>query len=396
MAAPRSPKSATRSTDLGYDITSIDRAEEQVRRASVMDVELASGEHVRVDAFGRDQRDARIAAKVWHSLMYHEPGVPVFGSRVQQVEHIAYTLMLAQRADVHAARMLRTGVGGADAAVLVTDPPLGTALAELPPERVTDDVLAAVWTQIDRLHQAGISHGNLDGLRILVADDGSVALDDFSAASASGERYWFDRDDAAVLVLSAQIVGDERAVAAAVKALGNDRIAEVIPVVQPAALPDGLTKGVKHQGKALKSLRADLVTATGAEEVPPLKIKRLSLINIGMLIGILFALGDRDLEHGGDQLVLGSKRVPERDLGLGRRGPRDVSDRADRVGDRAARLREQGPAVRTHRAHAARVQLPEPDHPQRHRRYRAADSTTCTSRECRWRRGAARWCSARE
>ena len=34
--------------------------------------------------------------------------------------------MLAERADVDAARLVRTGVGGADAAVLVTTPPPGT------------------------------------------------------------------------------------------------------------------------------------------------------------------------------------------------------------------------------------------------------------------------------
>jgi uncharacterized membrane protein YbhN (UPF0104 family)/membrane-associated phospholipid phosphatase len=277
-------------TDLGYEVTSIAPAEENVPRASVMDVELASGQHLRVDAFGRDQRDARIAAKAWHWLMYHDPGLPVFGSRVQQVEHIAYTLMLAERADVNAARLVRTGVGGADAAVLVTTPPTGTPLRDVDPEHVTDPMLAAVWAQLDRLHRAGISHGNIDALRVLVDGAGAVAFDDFSSADSSGEQYWFDRDDAAFLVLSAQIVGDERAVAAAVTALGKDRIAEVIPVVQPAALPDGLTRGVKHQSKALKSLRADLATASGAEDVPPLKIKRLSLLNIGMLIGILFAL----------------------------------------------------------------------------------------------------------
>ena len=96
-----------------------------------MDVELDSGEQLRVDAFGRDQRDARIAAKVWHRAMYHDPGLPVFGSRIQQVEHIGFTLMLAERAGVHAARLVDTGVGGADAAVLVTTPPAGTPIASL-------------------------------------------------------------------------------------------------------------------------------------------------------------------------------------------------------------------------------------------------------------------------
>jgi uncharacterized protein (TIRG00374 family) len=255
-----------------------------------MDVELQSGERLRVDAFGRDQRDARIATKLWHRAMYRDPGVPVFGSRIQQVEHIGYALVLAERADVPAARLVRTGVGGADAAMLVTTPPRGTSIATVAAEHVTDPLLAEAWRQLDALHRAGIAHGNLDGLRVLVADDGQVAFDDFSAADAGGEPYWFDRDDAALLVLTAQLVGEERAIAVMVKSVGTDRAGAVVPVVQPAVLPRGLTRGVKHQGKALKSLRAALSTATGADDAPPLKIKRLSLVNIGMLAGVLLAL----------------------------------------------------------------------------------------------------------
>jgi uncharacterized membrane protein YbhN (UPF0104 family)/membrane-associated phospholipid phosphatase len=277
-------------TDLGYDVVDIAPATEQIQRAAVMDVVLATGEHLRVDAFGRDQRDARIAAKVWHKAMYHDPGVPVFGSRVQQVEHIAFTLMLAERALVPAARLVRTGVGGADAAVLVTMPPRGTPIGSLPVERVTDAVLRDAWKQLDALHHAGVAHGNIDGLRVVVDDDGTVAFDDFSSSDAVGEAYWRDRDDAALLVLTADLVSDERAIAAMVDALGKERAGAVIPVVQPAALPATLTKGVKHQSKGLKALRAALTTATGVDDVPPLKIKRLSLLNIGMLIGILFAL----------------------------------------------------------------------------------------------------------
>ena len=276
--------------DLGYDVVDVTPAAQQIQRASVMDAQLATGERVRVDAFGRDQRDARIAAKVWHKAMYRDPGVPVFGSRIQQVEHIAYTLMLAERAAVPAARLVRTGVGGADAAVLVTMPPRGTPIGSLPVDRVTDDVLRTAWRQLDTLHRGGIAHGTLDGLRVLVDDDGTVAFDDFSAADASGEEYWRNRDDASLLVLTAQLVGDDRAIAAMVAAVGKERAGKVIPVVQPAALPAELTKAHKHQGKELKTLRASLTTATGAEDVPPLKIKRLSLVNIGMLIGVLFAL----------------------------------------------------------------------------------------------------------
>ena len=127
-----------------------------------MDVELASGEHYRVDVFGRDQRDAQAAAKWWHRLMYKEPGLPVFGSRIQQVEHIGYTMFVADRAGVHAPKVVKTGVGGPDAAVLVTTPQPGTPLGELATEQITDDVLASLWNQVDHLHQAGISHNELD------------------------------------------------------------------------------------------------------------------------------------------------------------------------------------------------------------------------------------------
>jgi uncharacterized membrane protein YbhN (UPF0104 family)/membrane-associated phospholipid phosphatase len=276
--------------DLGYDVADIAPAEQQIPRAAVMDVQLSNGERVRVNAFGRDQRDARIAAKVWHKAMYRDPGVPVFGSRIQQVEHIAFTLMLAERADVAAARLVRTGVGGADAAVLVTTPAPGTPIDSVPVDSITADVLCNAWKQLDALHGAGITHGTIDGTRVLVGDDGAIAFDDFSAADASGADYWRNRDGASLLVLTSQLVGDERAIAAMVGAIGKERAGEVIPVVQPAALPSRLTKGRKHQSKELKTLRASVTTATGAEDAPPLKIKRLTLVNIGMLVGVLFAL----------------------------------------------------------------------------------------------------------
>ncbi|HXY91542.1 MAG TPA: phosphatase PAP2 family protein, partial [Acidimicrobiia bacterium] len=276
-------------TDLGYDVADLRFANERISRASVMDVTLASGDVYRADVFGRDQRDAQVVAKLWHSLMYKEPGLPVFGSRVQQVEHIAYTLLLADRAGVHAPHVVKTGVGGADAAVLLTTIPPGTPLADLEGDQVTDAALAELWAEVDRLHCAGISHGDIDASRILVTD-GQVAFEDFSSADAMGQQAWIDRDVAAVLVATAIRVGNERAIAAAVGALGKERVGSVIPLVQPAALPAGTTKGTKHLGKLLKELRNDLATATGADDAKPTPIRRLTWGNVGMLVGVLLAL----------------------------------------------------------------------------------------------------------
>jgi uncharacterized membrane protein YbhN (UPF0104 family)/membrane-associated phospholipid phosphatase len=276
-------------TELGFSVAAVHHADDQVPRAAVMDVRLKSGERLRVDAFGRDQRDGQVAAKLWHRVMYHDPGLPVFGSRLQQVEHIAYALLMADRVKVAAPRVVKTGLAGPDAAMLVTSMPVGKPLDEVRPAEITDAVLAGAWRQVHALHDAGISHGSLDAHHVLV-EKGKVSFADFTSADASADPYWRNRDSAVLLAATALLVGNERAVKAAVKVLGKERVAELIPFVQPAVLPARVSAGQKHVGKSLKELRTDLETATGAEDVPPLKVKRLSLVNIGMLLGVVLAL----------------------------------------------------------------------------------------------------------
>ena len=279
-------------TELGISVSDLRPSEMDVPRATVMDVDLADGQRGRVIAFGRDQRDGQFAAKVWHALMYKEPGLPVFGSRLQQVEHVAYALLLAEKAGARVPRVLKTGLAGPDAAVLVTDIPAGRTLTELGTD-LDDALLAAIWSELHTLHASGIAHGDLEPDRILVDGDAAnakVGFTDLGTAQVTAESYWRDRDDAAVLVQTALIVGNDRAIAAAIAALGKERIAEILPLVQPAALPKSTGVGIKHFGKALKALRTEVATAAGVEDVAPLKIKRLSLVNIGMLAGVLLAL----------------------------------------------------------------------------------------------------------
>jgi len=276
-------------TDLGFAVHGIAYARESIPGASVMDVDLDDA-GVRVAAYGRDERDAMFAARLWHRMMYREPGRPDFATRLQHVEHVGFALVLAERAGVPAARFVRSGVGGAETAILVTTPPAGAALADVPVDRVSDGVLAALWAGVRDLHGAGVSHGNLDLLRVLVGDDGTIAFDDLAACMVTRDPYWLDRDHAAVVVATARVVGNERAIAAAKEALGDDGLAGVIPLVQPAALPTGLTHGEAHLGDALKQLRKDLAAAAGVEDVQTRKIRRLGWTDLGIAVGVLIAL----------------------------------------------------------------------------------------------------------
>jgi uncharacterized membrane protein YbhN (UPF0104 family)/tRNA A-37 threonylcarbamoyl transferase component Bud32/membrane-associated phospholipid phosphatase len=275
--------------ELGFDVASIEVSDIDVPRSTVMDAELTSGAPVRIIAFGRDQRDGQFAAKLAHKLLYKDPGLPVFGSRIQQVEHVAYALVLAEKAGVHAPTVLKTGLAGPDAALLVTDVPAGRPLAELG-DALTDPLLAAIWAEVQALHGAGITHGDLEPNRILVDEGGTVSFVDLGTAEVSSDDYWRNRDVAALLTTTALIVDSDRAVAAAIGAVGQEGVAAAIPLIQPAALPNAIGRGEKHLGKTLKQLRTDAAAAAGVEDVAPLKVKRLSLVNIGMLAGVLLAL----------------------------------------------------------------------------------------------------------
>lgn len=275
-------------TDLGIEVQDVELVPHGPARASAFDVTLTGGGPRRVFAFGRDQRDAQLAAKCWRWLMYREPGVPIFGSRLQQVEHIAYGMILAKRAGVCVPEVTKTGVAG-PGAMLVTSVPPGLLLANLPADSITDSSLQRAWHQAHVLHEAGLSHGKLDAHHVVV-DDHSVALDDFTAVDTSANSFWRDRDSATLLMSTSFLVGNDRAIDAATTVLGKDRVGELIPMVQPASLPPGPERKTRHLGKQLKELRSDLTKATGAEDAAPLKIRRLNAVNIGMLVGVLIAL----------------------------------------------------------------------------------------------------------
>jgi uncharacterized membrane protein YbhN (UPF0104 family)/membrane-associated phospholipid phosphatase len=281
-------------TELGFDVSDLRIAAEQIPRAAVMDAELTTGERIRVAAFGRDQRDAQVAAKIWDSAMYRRPGLPLFGSRLQQVEHIAYACLLAEKAGVRVPRLIRTGVAGPDAAILVTERTGGQPLSSLDADAVTDGLLADAWQELDRLHRAGIAHGDVDASRVLVAAEPAgrpgVQLAGMHAAVVTGDPFWQERDRVTMLVSTSLIVGNERAIAAAVAALGPEAVGGLQSYVQPAALPARTQRSLSGHKKHLKELRAEIGTSTGVEDVPPLKIRRLTLVNVGMLAGVLLAL----------------------------------------------------------------------------------------------------------
>ena len=240
-----------------------------------------------VAVYGRDAHDAQLLAKLFRFVVYRDSGPTLSLTRAQQVEHEAYVTLLSERAGARVPEVLVAGSAGpAHDAVLVTRPPAGTLLRDLPEgQRLSDATLEDLLRQVATLRSVGIAHGAINPSTVAVASDGSAGLVDFRVSSVGvpGERL--DRDLAATLATLALAAGAERTIAAARVALPEGALAAALPFLQRAALDPV----VSHELRSRKSLLAELrQRGAGAASVDVPKLaepRRISWVNLVVVAG---------------------------------------------------------------------------------------------------------------
>jgi glycosyltransferase 2 family protein len=244
------------------------------------------GTAVRVKAYGRDARDAQLAARSWRFLWYRDIGPSIPASRLQQVEHEALVLLLAGRAGVSVPAVLFAATTPDDDAILVTDQ-RGVGLDELAPDLVSAGTMAAVWGEVRKLHDAGLSHGSLDASAVRIAN-GTPILSGFNAGAVSAPASLQAIDVAELLFSLSTIVGVDAAVAAARDGLGNERLAAAIPYIQLPALKKATKRGVDHPWSTVKQVHAAALAATGADEPEKVQLRRITVMNVLFTVLIAF------------------------------------------------------------------------------------------------------------
>ncbi len=243
-----------------------------------------------IDVVGRDAADARLLAKLWRFVWYKDSGPTLSLTREGQVEHEAYVLLLARRSGAHIPDVVAAGVAGdRDDAVLVVREPAGVPLTAAGAGAITDAVLDDGWANLGRLHEARIAHGNATAGNTVLTDDGATALVELTGAmtSAGEDRTRLDRVQ--FLATTADLVGDDRALAAAERALGTTALTALLPLLQPAALTPAARRELNDPKAALASLGEAGAARTGIDLPKPEPLRRFSLGSV-VLAGA-FALG---------------------------------------------------------------------------------------------------------
>jgi uncharacterized membrane protein YbhN (UPF0104 family) len=271
--------------DLGIETNAVQDGALGARGVAVMDAAALDGRSLQIKVYGRDAWDGQLLNSIWSYLWYRDEAPSLTLSRLQLVEHEAFLTLLAERAGVPVLPVVAAGTAEEDAILVVET--RGRFLTEVGAAEVSDALVGDLWRSVARMHEAGIAHGSLDALHLSVLADATGAIGGFGGANAAATQAQIGADRAQSLVTTALLVGDDRAVSAAIAAIGPGPLAEALPFIQSAALTRTTRRALKHADTQLDALRERVAVATGAEQPKLEPLRRVtwgSLLVVGLLL----------------------------------------------------------------------------------------------------------------
>ncbi|HVD71273.1 MAG TPA: lysylphosphatidylglycerol synthase transmembrane domain-containing protein, partial [Actinomycetota bacterium] len=269
--------------ELGVEATRLRQAPLEPRGVAIATAEGPGGRSLLVKIYGRDAWDGQLLASAWSSLWYRGETYHVAPGRREQVEHEAFVTLLAERAGVSVLPVVGAGMAAERDALLVTEA-TGRPLETLGPDEVDDELLEGIWRNAGRLHTLGVAHRRLDASRIVVRSDGTPAVGDFGGAAVAADDSDIAADRAQILVATALAAGLERAASAALAALGNDALQQVLPLLQPAAVERPTRRAIGEQDWDLDDLRKACAQASGVDLPKLAQLRRVSLRSVGVVL----------------------------------------------------------------------------------------------------------------
>lgn len=268
--------------ELGVQIDDLRYADEQPTGYSAAEGTTSAGDPVMIRVVGRDAWASRRWSRAWRFAWYQDDGSQLGSTRREQVEHEALVGLVARGAGVSVSELVAVGMSSSEDAMLVARR-LPRRLDDCSPDSLTDQVLDRVWEEVDKLHTAGIAHGRLNTASVWLDADGHPALGDASAATLPAPARAQLGDVAELLTSLSLSVGPGRAISAARRGVGDDRLADALPVLQPAALTPMTKAAARQQDLDVDELRDRTAADLGVTDPELERLQRVSIGNVLMV-----------------------------------------------------------------------------------------------------------------
>jgi uncharacterized membrane protein YbhN (UPF0104 family) len=250
------------------------------------------GHPLDIDVYGRDAPEGQLLSRLWRFVWIRRSALDLRLRRVDHAGHAAGLMLWARALDVGAPAVVAAGrtdpVGDV---VLVTRRPPGRPLSDLAADTVDDADICAAWRSLQCLDAAGIAVNAVRADTLVLGAGHQVAFTEFACGEAMAGPETRRRDAASLLIATARVAGPRRAVITAVDTIGRDRVIELLPLIQPRALPSRPGwRAPPHLKKDLAALRKEAAAYLGIDPVEPVPLVRVQLSQLMMLAATFFGL----------------------------------------------------------------------------------------------------------
>ena len=218
----------------------------------------ADGSKLFVKALGADERSADLMFRAYRRVQRHDLGdEKSFSTLRRAVEHEALVALAAHSMGVRTPRLVAFARAEPNGFVLAYEAIAGKSLDRVDAADFGDDLLDGVWEQLVICRNHQIAHRDLRLANVFRADDGALWMIDFGFSELAASDLLLANDLAELIASSSTVVGPERAVAAARRAVGADADAALTRLHLP--MLSGATRtALKADAGSLDRLRAEL------------------------------------------------------------------------------------------------------------------------------------------
>ena len=276
----------------GLPVSELEAASVDARGSTPYFAVSTDGERLFVKVLGANERAADLLFRLYRRLRLRNVGDERPDSSLRRtVEHEALVSLQARDVGIRTPRMRAVASVGQDSFLLAYDQIDGASLDKVPPERITDNVLAALWEQVAVMRNHRIAHRDLRLANVFLDDDDTPWIIDFGFAEVAASDGLLRADIAQLLASLAVGVGKDRALQSAVAALGPVAVQEAVPRLQMVALSGATQTALRAQPGLLEELRDDAMASLGMDdpEIDPLtRFRPSNGLLLALSAGLLF------------------------------------------------------------------------------------------------------------
>ncbi|AEI13613.1 lysylphosphatidylglycerol synthase transmembrane domain-containing protein [Cellulomonas gilvus] len=282
-----------------------------VRSTGYRTYELTTDADERLDlvVVDGDRQVAGMVSRVWRSLRLRGLEGRSVQSLRQTTERTALLSYAARAAGVRTPELLRVAEARDSMLLVQAQPGRAVPLTDLPDDLLTDELLTEVWAQLRTAHDAGMAHRAITSDVVLVDDvvgRPMVWLVGWETGYVAAADLARRMDLTQLLAMLALRVGVDRAMQSAIRALTDDDIAAIGPLLQGITLPELTRSQLRGQRGVLDALRAAIVARLPEADVEPQQLVRFGartvLTIIVPIVAILFVVTRVNIDEITDAL----------------------------------------------------------------------------------------------